>query len=50
MFRPQPTRADVRPQRNRPEDIIFHPPNGGAHSPIEAKILKGLGVAPGCWT
>jgi hypothetical protein len=57
--------TDVRPRRNRPEDIIqravfehlrlrsapgifsFHPANGGARSPIEAKILKGLGVRAG---
>jgi hypothetical protein len=59
------TKADVRPRRSRPEDIIqravfehlalrstpgvfvFHPANGGWRSPIEAKILKGLGVRAG---
>ena len=25
----------------------FHPPNGGARSPVEAAIFKGLGVKPG---
>ena len=64
-FRQRPTRADVRPRRNRPEDMIqralfehlrvrsapgtfaFHPANGGARSPIEGAILKGLGVRAG---
>jgi hypothetical protein len=27
--------------------FAFHVPNGGWRSPIEAKILKGLGVVPG---
>jgi hypothetical protein len=27
--------------------FAFHCPNGGARSPIEAAILKGLGVVPG---
>jgi hypothetical protein len=27
--------------------FAFHPGNGGARSPIEAKILKGQGVTPG---
>jgi hypothetical protein len=27
--------------------FAFHVPNGGARSPIEAKILKGQGVVPG---
>jgi VRR-NUC domain len=27
--------------------FAFHCPNGGARSPIEAKILKGQGVVPG---
>jgi hypothetical protein len=27
--------------------FAFHVPNGGARRPIEAAILKGLGVVPG---
>jgi hypothetical protein len=64
-FRQQPSRADLRLRRSRPEDIIqravfehlrlrcapgvyaFHVPNGGARSPIEGAILKGLGVRAG---
>src|SRR5262245_38600944 len=30
-----------------PDLFWFHPPNGGARSPVEAKILKGLGVVAG---
>jgi hypothetical protein len=30
-----------------PAAFAFHPANGGWRSPIEAAILKGLGLAPG---
>src|SRR5262249_6832631 len=33
--------------RGVPGLFAFHPANGGWRSPIEAKILKGLGVVPG---
>jgi hypothetical protein len=33
--------------RSAPGVYAFHPPNGGVRSPIEAKILKGLGVRAG---
>ena len=33
--------------RSAPGVYAFHPPNGGVRSPIEAKILKGLGVCAG---
>ena len=29
------------------DSVWFHPPNGGARSPVEAAIFKGLGVKPG---
>jgi hypothetical protein len=34
-------------QRGAPGVFAFHPANGGARQPIEAAILKGLGVVPG---
>jgi hypothetical protein len=33
--------------RGAPGAIAWHTPNGGARSPIEAKILKGIGTRPG---
>ena len=33
--------------RGAPGVFAFHPPNGGYRKPIEAAILKGLGVRPG---
>jgi hypothetical protein len=30
-----------------PDACWFHPPNGGARSPVEAAIFKGLGVKAG---
>jgi hypothetical protein len=33
--------------RPAPNVFAFHPANGGRRSPIEAKILKGLGVTAG---
>jgi len=33
--------------RGAPDVFAFHPANGGWRSPIEAAILKGLGVRPG---
>jgi hypothetical protein len=33
--------------RGAPGTFAFHCPNGGARSPIEAKILKGQGVRAG---
>lgn len=33
--------------RRAPGVFAFHVPNGGARSPIEAAILKGLGVVAG---
>jgi hypothetical protein len=33
--------------RSAPGIFAFHPANGGARSPIEAAILKGLGVRAG---
>jgi hypothetical protein len=33
--------------RARPNAFAFHVPNGGWRSPIEAAIMKGLGVRPG---
>ena len=33
--------------RRSPGVFAFHVPNGGARSPIEAAILKGLGVVAG---
>jgi hypothetical protein len=34
-------------QRGAPDVFAFHPANGGYRRPIEAKILKGLGVVAG---
>jgi len=34
-------------QRSAPGVVAWHTPNGGLRSPIDAKILKGQGVAPG---
>jgi hypothetical protein len=33
--------------RSAPNTLAWHTPNGGWRSPIEAKILKGLGVRAG---
>ena len=33
--------------RSAPGVFAFHPPMGGWRSPVEAKILKGLGVTAG---
>jgi hypothetical protein len=33
--------------RGVPNTFVFHCPNGGQRSPIEARILKGLGVVAG---
>lgn len=33
--------------RARPGTFAFHPANGGKRSPIEASIMKGLGVVAG---
>ena len=33
--------------RGAPDMFAFHPANGGWRSPIEAKILKGMGVKAG---
>ena len=33
--------------RRVPNLFAFHPANGGWRSPIEARIMKGLGVVPG---
>ena len=33
--------------RGAPGVFVFHPANGGYRKPIEAKILKGLGVVAG---
>jgi hypothetical protein len=33
--------------RGVPGVFAFHPPNGGYRRPIEAKILKGMGVVAG---
>jgi hypothetical protein len=33
--------------RGAPGVFVFHPANGGYRRPIEAKILKGLGVTAG---
>jgi hypothetical protein len=33
--------------RAAPGVFAFHPPNGGYRKPIEAKIMKGLGVKAG---
>lgn len=33
--------------RARPNVFAFHPANGGKRSPIEAAIMKGMGVVPG---
>lgn len=41
-----PDAADVEPGA-RIGDYLFAIPNGGARTPIEAKILKGEGVKPG---
>jgi hypothetical protein len=34
-------------QRGAPDVYAFHVPNGGYRRPIEAAILRGLGVKPG---
>ena len=34
-------------QRGAPGLVFFHPPNGGYRRPVEAAILKGLGVRAG---
>ena len=33
--------------RGAPDLFAFHVPNGGWRSPVEAMVLKGLGVTPG---
>ena len=33
--------------RRCPGTFAFHAPNGGARSPVEAAILKGIGVVAG---
>ena len=33
--------------RGAPDLFAFHPANGGYRSPVEAMVLKGLGVTPG---
>ena len=33
--------------RSAPDLFAFHVPNGGYRSPVEAMVLKGLGVTPG---
>jgi len=38
--------AHIR-QRGMPGLVAWHTPNGGARRPIEAAVLKGLGVRPG---
>jgi hypothetical protein len=39
--------AELLDTAGRPGLVWFHVPNGGARSPVEAAIFKGLGVKPG---
>lgn len=39
--------AELLDTAGQPGLVWFHVPNGGARSPVEAAIFKGLGVKPG---